>query len=74
MRFDGHLSVKLILYTFKNMTKQCAKCQKSTNGVKVDKGTWLCWECFQEFYSQYQPINIKEAKSQYKKAIKKFLK
>jgi ribosomal protein L37AE/L43A len=56
------------------MTKQCSKCQKVTNGIKVDKGIWLCWECFQEFYSQYQPINTKDVNSKHKKAVKEFLK
>lgn len=56
------------------MTKQCAKCGKTTNGIKVEKGTWLCWECFQEFYSQYQPENTKEMNSKHKKAVKDYLK
>jgi ribosomal protein L37AE/L43A len=58
------------------MTKQCSKCQKATNGVKVDKGTWLCWECFQKFYSERQEseVNIKDIEVKHKKAVKEFLK
>ena len=56
------------------MTKQYSKCQKVTNGIKVDKGIWLCWECFQEFYPQYKPINTKDVNSKHKKSVKDFLK
>jgi len=56
--------------------KHCAKCEKATSGIKVDKGIWLCWECFQEFYNQQQgqEVNIKDAKEKHIKAVKKFLK
>ena len=57
-------------------TKYCAKCGKATTGIKVEKKTWLCWECFQKFYSQQQEIevNIKDIEVKHKKAVKEFLK
>ena len=64
-----------LTFLFNNMNiKHCAKCEKATSGIKVDKGIWLCWECFQSFYSQYTPINTKEVNNKHKKAVKDFLK
>jgi len=56
------------------MTHYCSKCNKATTGVKVDKKVYLCWECFQEFYSTYQPTNTKEMNDKHNKAVKEYLK